>query len=74
VEIGRIVVRSQPRGKVSETPISTNKSGIVGHFCNSSCGGGIDRGLGSRLALYKKCKTLSGKYLIQKVLGAWLKW
>jgi hypothetical protein len=40
VEIGRIAVQGQPEQKVSKTPISTNKPGIVGHHCNLNYMGG----------------------------------
>jgi hypothetical protein len=37
----RITVQGQTSQKVSKTPISTNKSGLVVHFCNPSCVRGI---------------------------------
>jgi hypothetical protein len=32
----RVIVRGQPRQKVSEIPPSTNKPALVGHTCNPS--------------------------------------
>jgi hypothetical protein len=40
VKIRRITVRGQPRQKVSETPISTNKLCMVVHTCDPSYLGG----------------------------------
>jgi hypothetical protein len=41
----RIEVQGQTEQKVSETPISTNKPGMVVHSCNPSYPGGISRRL-----------------------------
>jgi hypothetical protein len=43
VEIRRTVLGDQLRQKVSKTPISINKPGMVAHICNSSYTGGIGR-------------------------------
>jgi hypothetical protein len=42
-EMGRITAGSQPRQNVSETPISTNKLGMVVYSCNPSYARGIGR-------------------------------
>jgi hypothetical protein len=41
--MGTIPVWDQSRNKVNETPISINKSGVMGSNCNTSYMGGIDR-------------------------------
>jgi hypothetical protein len=43
MEIEKIAVRGQPRQKVSKTPISTSKLGVVRQNSNSSYEGGIGR-------------------------------
>jgi hypothetical protein len=42
-KIGSVVVQAQPEQKVSETPISTNKPGMVAPNCNHSYLGGVGR-------------------------------
>jgi hypothetical protein len=43
-EVGRILVQGQPRQKVQETLISTNKKlGTEAHACHPSYEGGIER-------------------------------
>jgi hypothetical protein len=61
VEIGKIVVQSQPRQKVSNTPISTNKPGLVAHVCKPSYMGGVGSSIVIWDSLGKKFKTLSEK-------------
>jgi hypothetical protein len=43
VEIQSITIQGQPKQKVSETPISINKPGMVAYACHPSWKGGIRR-------------------------------
>jgi hypothetical protein len=76
VEIERIMVWCQSRQKVSKTPLSTNKYGMVVHACNPSFLGGIGRRpalaswhrkeVWSEASSRQKCGTLSEKLLKTK--------
>jgi hypothetical protein len=66
VEIRKILVGGQPRQKVKGDSTSTNKLGMVEHFCNPRYTEGIGRRIMSKVSPSRKFKTLSEKQLKQK--------
>jgi hypothetical protein len=71
VEIGRIIVQSQPRQNIIKTSISTNKPGMVVYTCHPIYMGDI----GSWWS--ETCNHVAGKHTrpyLKKGLVEWLKW
>jgi hypothetical protein len=70
-EIWRTKAPGQPRQKVSKTPISTNKPGMVVHLFYPS----YVRDASARILVRGQLLAKNGRpYLKIKELGAWLKW
>jgi hypothetical protein len=58
--MGRNTIRGQPRQKVSKTPTSTNKLGVVVYTCLPSYTVGINKGLAIQ-AMWRKTQDPTKK-------------